>query len=165
VHRRDPDGIIRGNYDLYSAIASASHNRCIERGFQQMLADKLRLAQHGIAGTSHGKGHALADRFSGTARILKKLVAGISSGDLQKTDAISRELNAYIRRQVMETFEASLATKINVPPVAADESKTAPIHLRKVRRMLVAAAGRTKPARKLVVMKTVGKDSAVRLYK
>ena len=64
VAHADSDAIIRSNYELHSAIASACHNRCIERGYRQMLMDKQRLAQHGLPGTTYDKGQALADRFA-----------------------------------------------------------------------------------------------------
>lgn len=115
AHKNHAD-MIRFNYDLHSAIATACHNRCIERGYRQMLADKLRLAQHNLPGSAHGKGSALADRFSGTARISARLVDAIESGDGKAAERIARELNAYIREQVMDIFSARFARDIRLPP-------------------------------------------------
>src|SRR5579863_4512784 len=72
VESHDYEGIIRFNYDLHSAIASASHNRCIARGYRQMLADKLRIAQHGLPSVSRHRAAALAERFAGTVRISRR---------------------------------------------------------------------------------------------
>ena len=55
VESHDYEGIIRFNYDLHSAIAGASHNGCVARGYRQMLADKLRIAQHGLPNASRNR--------------------------------------------------------------------------------------------------------------
>lgn len=115
VARKHPADMIRCNYDLHSTIASACHNRCIERGYRQMLADKLRLLQHGLAGTAHGKGHALADRFKGTASISVRLVHAIGRGDGNAAAQVARELNAFVRAQVVDYFSSSLASEIAIP--------------------------------------------------
>jgi len=115
VARKDSADMIRCNYDLHSTIAIACHNRCIERGYRQMLADKLRLLQHGLPGIAHGKGHALADRFKGTARISVKLVRAIERGDGKAAAQVARELNAFVRAQVVDYFSSSLASRIEMP--------------------------------------------------
>jgi DNA-binding GntR family transcriptional regulator len=115
VARKDSAGMIRCNYDLHSMIALACHNRCIERGYRQMLADKLRLLQHGLPGTAHRKGHALADRFKGTVRISAKLVRAIERGDGKAAAQVARELNAFVRAQVVDYFSSSLAPEIAMP--------------------------------------------------
>lgn len=111
VARRDTTAIIRHNYDLHTAIAQASHNRCIERGYRQMLNDKLRLAQHGLSGT------ALADHFVSTARISEKLVRAIGRGDARLAERTARELNAYVRSRVMQRFAPGLAGRMALPAV------------------------------------------------
>jgi DNA-binding GntR family transcriptional regulator len=115
VASKNPAEMIRCNYDLHWTIAGACHNRCIERGYRQMLADKLRLLQHGLAGTAHGKGHALADRFRGTATISVRLVHAIGRGDGVEAAQVARELNAFVRAQVVDYFSSSLASEITLP--------------------------------------------------
>jgi DNA-binding GntR family transcriptional regulator len=118
VAQEDHGQMVNQNYELHSAIATACHNRCIERGYRQMLTDKLRLAQHGLSGTSHGRGRALADRFAGNARICERLVKAIEKGDGLAAERLARELNAYIRSQVMDLMSASLAAAIPLPQPA-----------------------------------------------
>src|SRR5262249_8269894 len=122
VERQDYEGIIRFNYDLHSAIAAASHNRCIERGYRQMLVDKLRIAQHGLPNASRNRGQALAERFAGTVRISRQLVEAIAAGDGPAAEQIARELNQYVRGQVIAHFSVDLAHQIHVeaPPRRAD---------------------------------------------
>jgi DNA-binding GntR family transcriptional regulator len=115
VERADYEGIIRFNYDLHSAIAAASHNRCIERGYRQMLADKLRIAQHGLPSASRNRAAALADRFSGTVRISRRLVEAIARGEAREAEQIARELNEYVRAQVVANFAVDLAHQIALP--------------------------------------------------
>jgi len=115
VERADYEGIIRFNYDLHSAIASASHNRCIERGYRQMLADKLRIAQHGLPSGSRHRAAALAERFAGTVRISRRLVEAIARGDAQGAERIARELNEYVRAQVVAHFSFDLPRQIQLP--------------------------------------------------
>lgn len=115
VERHDYEGIIRFNYDLHSSIASASHNGCIARGYRQMLADKLRIAQHGLPSALRNRGAALAERFSGTVRISKRLVEAIARGEAQEAEMIARELNEYVRAQVVAHFSVDLAHRVALP--------------------------------------------------
>jgi DNA-binding GntR family transcriptional regulator len=115
VAREDYEGIIRHNHDLHAAIAAASHNRCIERGYRQMLVDKLRIAQHGLPGASRNRAAALAERFSGTVRISRRLVEAIASGDGHLAERTARELNAYVRGQVVAHFSTRLAHQVRLP--------------------------------------------------
>ena len=115
VDRADYEGIIRFNYDLHSAIASASHNGCIARGYRQMLADKLRIAQHGLPSASRNRAAALAERFAGTVRISRRLVEAIARGAAAEAEQISRELNEYVRAQVVAHFSVDLAHRIALP--------------------------------------------------
>jgi DNA-binding GntR family transcriptional regulator len=115
VEREDYEGIIRFNYDLHSAIATASHNRCIERGYRQMLVDKLRIAQHGLPSASRNRAAALAERFSGTVRISRRLVEAIARGDASAAERIARELNEYVRAQVVAHFSVDLAHRVAMP--------------------------------------------------
>jgi DNA-binding GntR family transcriptional regulator len=112
---KDSAGMIDGNYELHSAIASACHNRCIERGYRQMLADKLRLAQHGLPGTTYERGCALADRFTGTAKISAQLVRAIAGGDAGRAERLARKLNQFVRSQIVEVLSDSLGKAITVP--------------------------------------------------
>ncbi|MDH4191853.1 MAG: hypothetical protein OEW21_16825, partial [Betaproteobacteria bacterium] len=66
-------------------------------------------------GTAHGKGHALADRFKGTARISVKLVRAIERGDGKAAARVARELNAFVRAQVVDHFSSGLASRIALP--------------------------------------------------
>ncbi|HLI21060.1 MAG TPA: GntR family transcriptional regulator [Stellaceae bacterium] len=115
VESHDYQAIIRFNYDLHSAIAGASHNRCIARGYRQMLADKLRIAQHGLPSASRNRGAALAERFAGTVRISRRLVDAIAAGDARESERIARELNGYVRAQVVAHFAVDVAHRIALP--------------------------------------------------
>ena len=122
VEREDYEGIIRFNYDLHASIAAASHNRCIARGYRQMLADKLRIAQHGLPGASRHRAAALAERFGGTVRISRRLVEAIARGEAQAAERIARELNEHVRAQVVANFSRDLAHQVELPiPRPRDE--------------------------------------------
>jgi DNA-binding GntR family transcriptional regulator len=124
VERADYEGIIRFNYDLHSSIASASHNGCIARGYRQMLADKLRIAQHGLPNASRNRAAALAERFAGTVRISRRLIDAIAAGDAQESERIARELNEYVRAQVVAHFSVDLAHQVTLPtPQRRTESR------------------------------------------
>ena len=115
VSRMDSSAIIRSNYEFHSAIAASCHNRCIERGYRQMLADKQRLAQHGLPGTTYDKGQALADRFRGTARISSDVARAIERQDAPEAKRLGRQLNEFVRSQVIGVLTASLGKQIDVP--------------------------------------------------
>ncbi len=114
VARKDSSGIIRGNYEFHSAIADSCHNRCIERGYRQMLADKQRLAQHGLPGTSYDRGQAIADRFRGTARISAELLKAIERQDAVRAQQRARMLNDFVRSQVIGVLSSSLGKDVDV---------------------------------------------------
>jgi DNA-binding GntR family transcriptional regulator len=115
VAKKDSAGMIRSNYELHSAIACACHNRCIERGYRQMLADKLRLAQHGLPGTTFDKGSALADRFTGTVKLSAQLVRALARGNAKRAGELARQLNEFVRSQVVAVLSASLGGRLALP--------------------------------------------------
>jgi DNA-binding GntR family transcriptional regulator len=107
VRREDFEGMIESNHDLHVAIGNAGHNRCLARGYTQMLGDKLRLAQHGLTRSGEGKARALAKRFAETARRSAKLVRAIEQGNANAADAAARALNEYVRGQVIDVLKTS----------------------------------------------------------
>lgn len=107
VGREDFEGMIESNHDLHVAIGNAGHNRCLARGYTQMLGDKLRLAQHGLTRSGDGKARALAKRFAETARRSAKLVRAIEQGNANAADAAARALNEYVRGQVIDVLKTS----------------------------------------------------------
>jgi DNA-binding GntR family transcriptional regulator len=134
VESADYEGIIRFNYDLHSSIASASHNGCIARGYRQMLADKLRIAQHGLPNTSRSRAAALSERFAGTARISRKLVDAIAAGDARESEQIARELNEHVRTLVVAHFSVDLAHQVTLPtPQRRPEPRQGPGQIVKLR--------------------------------
>jgi hypothetical protein len=80
-----------------------------------MLADKLRIAQHGLPNASRNRAAALADRFSGTVRISRRLIDAIAAGDAPASERIARELNEYVRAQVVAHFSVDLAHQVTLP--------------------------------------------------
>jgi DNA-binding GntR family transcriptional regulator len=109
--RRESDAIILANFNLHSAIATASHNRALEKAYRRMLVDKLRVAQHGIRASSGEKSGVIAQRFQRTLHISESLVAAIADA---KADAAARsadDLNAYIRTQVIDLLSPGLGDK------------------------------------------------------
>jgi DNA-binding GntR family transcriptional regulator len=125
VERSDSTAIIVANYALHSAIAAACHNRCIERGYRQMLTDKQRLAQHGLPGTTFDKGRALADRFRGTARLSAEVVKAIERQDAEDASRQGARLNAFVRSQVIDVLSSSLGRQVEWPlPHAAPKRRS-----------------------------------------
>jgi DNA-binding GntR family transcriptional regulator len=114
VARKDGEAMIHANYDLHGAIAMACHNRSLEKAYRKMLVDKLRVGQHGIRGSEQKRDTALAERFGGTLSISEKLVDAIAGGDAKVAEALARELNTYVRRQVIDLLSASLVADIKL---------------------------------------------------
>jgi len=112
VRREDLEEMIESNHDLHLAIGEAGHNRCLARGYVQMLGDKLRLAQHGLARSGKGKAHDLAMRLQGTVRCSARLVRAIEKGDTDGADAAARALNDYVRGQVIDVLKASRGREV-----------------------------------------------------
>ncbi len=88
--------------------------------------NSLRLLQHGLPGTAHGKGHALADRFKGAVRISVNLLRAILRGDGKAATQVARELNAFARTG-RRLISSSLVPEIVMPqPARPGERKVCP---------------------------------------
>jgi DNA-binding GntR family transcriptional regulator len=118
VARKDGEAMIQSNYDLHWVIAAACHNRSLEKAYHKMLVDKLRIGQHGVRGSAQIRDQSLAERFQGTLRISEALVHAIGRGDGKKSESLARDLNNYVRQQVIELLSASLGKEIQLPGVA-----------------------------------------------
>jgi DNA-binding GntR family transcriptional regulator len=116
IARRNSGDIIRTNYELHAAIVAACHNRRLEQAYRQMLVDKLRIAQQGFRRVSSREAPAPADRFAGTLRLSERLVRTIGKGDGLAAERMARELNVYVRQQMMDMLSANLAAGIALPP-------------------------------------------------
>jgi DNA-binding GntR family transcriptional regulator len=107
----DSEAIILANFNLHSAIATASHNRTLEKAYRRMLVDKLRVAQHGIRASSGEKSGTIARRFRQTLRISESLVASIADANADAAANFAGDLNAYIRTQVIDLLSPGLGMK------------------------------------------------------
>jgi DNA-binding GntR family transcriptional regulator len=112
--QKSAEAIILANFNVHGAIATACHNRSLEKAYRRMLVDKLRVAQHGIRASSHTETSELARRFRRTLRISECLVAMIADANANAAEKLACELNAYIRTQVIDLLSASLGTKAKI---------------------------------------------------
>lgn len=112
VAQKKAEEIIQTNYDAHRAITAASHNRCLEKAYQQMLVDKLRIAQHAARDIAKDRGKILAMRLGGALRILEKLVGAIIKGDGARAQELAREYNAHVREQIVSILSGSIAQQV-----------------------------------------------------
>jgi len=68
-----------------------------------------------LPGSSRHRAAALAARFAGTVRISRRLVEAIARGEAQTAERIARELNEYVRAQVVAHFSVDLARQVQLP--------------------------------------------------
>jgi DNA-binding GntR family transcriptional regulator len=115
IGREDAAGIIQCNYDVHGAVGAACHNRSLEKAYRNMLVDKLRVAQHAARGLSRDRGHVLAQRLGGALRILEQLVDAIAASEGARAEALARDYNAHVRRQIVDILSTSLAGAIKMP--------------------------------------------------
>jgi DNA-binding GntR family transcriptional regulator len=114
VAQKDSEAIILANFNLHGAIATACHNRPLEKAYRRMLVDKLRVAQHGIRASSNERSGTIAQRFRRTLQISESLVAMIANADADAASDVAGELNAYIRSQVIDLLSPGLGAKIRL---------------------------------------------------
>jgi DNA-binding GntR family transcriptional regulator len=112
VAGEDAEAIVQSNYEIHAAIASACHNRSLEKAARQMLVDKLRVAQHAIRDVEQHRDHILAVRFTGALRTLGQAVEAIRQGDARSSEDLARQYNAHVRKQITDILSASLAPDI-----------------------------------------------------
>jgi DNA-binding GntR family transcriptional regulator len=113
---QDAEGIVRSNYEAHRAVAAASHNRSLEKAYQQMLIDKLRVAQHAARDLTRDRGRILSTRFSGALRILEQLVEVIVRGDAKIAQRLARDYNTHVREQIVAILSVSLGDEIVLVP-------------------------------------------------
>lgn len=112
IARENAEAIVRRNYEVHCAIASASHNRSLEKAYRHMLVDKLRIAQHAARDLTRDRGRILARRLLGALRIIEQLITAIEKGDAKKAQTLARDYNAHVREQIVSILSASLASDI-----------------------------------------------------
>jgi DNA-binding GntR family transcriptional regulator len=125
ITREDAEAIVRSNYEAHCAIGAASHNRSLERAYQQMLIDKLRVAQHAARDLTRDRGRILAARLSGALRILEQLVDVMDRGDARSAQSLARNYNAHVREQIIAILSASLGNQIVLIPPDSRSRATA----------------------------------------
>ena len=125
IAREDAEAIVQSNYEAHCAIAKASHNRSLEKAYQQMLIDKLRVAQHAARDLTRDRGRILAARLSGALRILEQLVDVIDRGDAKNAQNLARDYNAHVREQIVAILSASLGNKVVLVPPDGRTRRTA----------------------------------------
>jgi hypothetical protein len=64
---------------------------------------------------SRNRGHVLAQRLGGALRILEQLVDAIEVSDGRRAEALARDYNTHVRRQIIEILSTSLAGAIKMP--------------------------------------------------
>lgn len=116
ITRQDAEAIIQSNYEIHTMIASACHNRSLERAARHMLVDKLRVAQHAVRDLERERGHILAVRFAGALRILMQAVDAIVAADANGAEELARRYNVHVRKEITDILSASLAPAIKVRP-------------------------------------------------
>ena len=115
VAREDTEAIVQSNYEVHQAVAAACRNRSLEKAYQQMLVDKLRVSQHAVRGLARDRGRVLAARLTGALRILERLVAVIAAGDGAAAERLARDYNGHVREQIVDILSTSLAGAITLP--------------------------------------------------
>lgn len=130
IAKQDAETIVQSNYEAHRAIAGASHNRSLEKAYQQMLIDKLRVAQHAARDLTRERGRILASRLTGALRIMEQLVEVISAGDAKEAQRLARDYNTHVREQIFAIFSASLAADISLIPPDENNRTTMTVHQR-----------------------------------
>lgn len=112
ISQQKAEAIVQTNYETHRAVAAASHNRCLERAYQQMLVDKLRIAQHAARDVVRDRGKILAMRLSDALRIMEKLIDAIVDSDGRKAQELARNYNAHVREQIVNILSGSIAQQV-----------------------------------------------------
>lgn len=117
ISQQRAEEIIQTNYNTHRAIAAASHNRCLEKAYQQMLVDKLRIAQHAARDIVRDRGKILANRLTGALQTIEKLVGAIVQSDGKSAQELARNYNAHVREQILDILSGGIAQQVLfVPP-------------------------------------------------
>jgi DNA-binding GntR family transcriptional regulator len=122
ISRQKAEDIIQTNYNTHHAIAAASHNKSLESAYRQMLVDKLRIAQHAARDLMRDRGKILAKRLTGALKIIERLFGAITRGDGKKAQALAREYNAHVRKQMVGILSASIAEQVSFKPPLSTKS-------------------------------------------
>jgi DNA-binding GntR family transcriptional regulator len=112
ISRQHAGDIVQSNYEIHCAIAAASHNRSLEKAYQHMLVDKLRVAQHAARGLKKDRGQVLAMRLEGALRILDQFVGALTKQDPKRAESLARDYNAHVRQQIVGILSSSVGKDI-----------------------------------------------------
>lgn len=110
----DVSGMIQANWDFHHAIGLACGNRYIERMYDTMLTDGLRISRLAMAFECYGSGEAYSLHMSDILREHRELIAAIERRDVATAASLSDSHSHLARLRVSDYLARSLTRGISV---------------------------------------------------
>lgn len=113
----DVGGMMKSNLALHQAIGAAAGNRYIERMYDSMLNDGLRVARLAMAYECYGSADAYDAHMANIVREHREIVEAIEKKDVEAASRLSDSHSDLARMRVSDYLSRNLTRGIAVPGI------------------------------------------------
>jgi DNA-binding GntR family transcriptional regulator len=130
--RRDPDEMIRANFDFHAAISTAAHNGAIDRAHQRTLIDQLRISRMAMTEDYFGTETAYWSHLDRIIREHREILQAITDGDAAQAEDAGRRHAGLGRVRISDYLASTMADKVSIP-AAEPGQKVGKAYLRPIK--------------------------------
>src|SRR3546814_1343349 len=106
VAAADFSAMIQANWNLHQAIGAAAGNRHIERYYEQLLTDGLRIANLAMGHNFYGDARERAAHIRNIQKEHRQILAAIRTGDADKAETLATSHSILARKRATEIGRA-----------------------------------------------------------
>jgi DNA-binding GntR family transcriptional regulator len=108
-------GIMKANLSFHQAVGAASGNRYIDRMYDWMLTDGLRIARLAMAYECYGSADAYEAHMANIVKEHRELVSAIEQRDVETASRLSDSHSDLARQRVSDYLTRNLTRGLGVP--------------------------------------------------
>lgn len=112
VAAADVPAMIEANWNLHQAIGAAAGNRHIQRYYEQLLTDGLRIANLAMGHSFYEDAHQRAAHVRNIQKEHRQILAAIRAGDADKAEALATSHSQLARKRTAAFLSLSLANEV-----------------------------------------------------
>lgn len=111
----DVPGMMKSNLSFHQAVGAAAGNRYLQKMYDSVLVDGLRVARLAMAYECYGSVDAYDQHMQSILREHRALVDAIEAKDVERASALSDSHSDLARLRVTDYLSRNLTRTINVP--------------------------------------------------
>src|SRR3546814_877185 len=112
VAAADVSAMIQAKWNLHQAIGAAAGNRHIERYYEQLLTDGLRIANLAMGHNFYGDARERAAHIRNIQKEHRQILAAIRTGDADKAETLATSHSLLARKRATDFLSLSLAGEV-----------------------------------------------------